>query len=351
MVGSLNDDDRPRHHQSPPSDGPGISINALHQSGAYDIIHIDEEDDEPQTKVSRKRDRPADGEAADTDSGTSEPQRRITFEEVYHNTRYTDDKNEIVKWPPRSNKYWIVPCRECGENWRRGFSLVAAGGHLKGKKHNLPCRDAKTVIEKLGIRVECSANEAAKNNAMFMEFVPKKPDSRKAKQKSHGTAAPALGVGQLMWSLEQDEDADYDSQPQPGGKGGDDDANDGQVIVTASTNSPDPNHPIQELPRDEVISEPALGQIYQCWWADKYKHKTGWYYVTRLPFGEYGWIGITGNLYQSTLCTRRAGVPPCYRTDPEGDGTILGWAAGFAGGEAQAMEREMPFLFLEPNGE
>lgn len=140
--------------------------------------------DVPPTKASRSRDRSLeDGDGDNTSAGSAnrspsgEPSRGelltdMTFDEVYHNTIYTDFKNIIVEWPKHSQQFYIVTCQVCRKNWGAA-PLRSAGAHLRSSAHEMPGRrDSEAVIRQLGIRVtRCNIQVAHKNNEEYLHLL------------------------------------------------------------------------------------------------------------------------------------------------------------------------------------
>lgn len=104
-----------------------------------------------------------------------------------------------------------------------------------------------------------------------------------------------------------------------------------------------------QLPSKEIIRDPAVGRLYQYPWVnsggDVLESEPVWYYVTRLPFGDYDEIGISGRLNGSPLCTQFK-VPSCCRVPPD-PRQPLTWAPGFEDGGPWVTRRKFPFLFLQ----
>ncbi|KAJ4417251.1 hypothetical protein N0V82_006284 [Gnomoniopsis sp. IMI 355080] len=102
-----------------------------------------------------------------------------------------------------------------------------------------------------------------------------------------------------------------------------------------------------QFPSNEIIVDPIVGQLYQCPWDDGEggSIKPVWYYVTRLPFGNYDEIGISGRLNGSPLCNQ-SNIPPCCRVSKDPHRPVT-WAPGFEKGGPWVTRRKFPFLFLE----
>lgn len=139
--------------------------------------------DVPPTEASQSRDWSLDDDDGDNTSAdianrspSGEPSRgglltEITFDEVYHDTIYTDFKNIIVEWPKHSQEFYIITCQVCRKNWG-ATPLRAAGAHLRSSAHEMPRRDSETVIRELGIRVtRCNIQVARKNNEEYLQLL------------------------------------------------------------------------------------------------------------------------------------------------------------------------------------
>lgn len=101
------------------------------------------------------------------------------------------------------------------------------------------------------------------------------------------------------------------------------------------------------IPSDKVIVDPVVGKVYQCLWndGDGDLENRVWYFATPLPFGDYGEIGISGNLIGSQLCDGGFFPSCCRRTSD--DQRPLTWAPGFEDGGSAVKRRKFPFLFLQ----
>lgn len=99
--------------------------------------------------------------------------------------------------------------------------------------------------------------------------------------------------------------------------------------------------------KKEMIWDPVIGEVYQCLWDgnDGGLIQPIWYYVTRLPFGNYDEIGVSGYLQNSLLCDK-ANLPSCCRK-PANDQGCVTWAPGFEDGGPYIFKRKLPFLFLQ----
>lgn len=101
-----------------------------------------------------------------------------------------------------------------------------------------------------------------------------------------------------------------------------------------------------QISSDNVIKEPVIGQVYQCLVDDSDGMGIPiWYYVTRLPFGDFGEIGISGHLAASQLCDIDT-FPSCCRRPTDDQGPVT-WAPGFENGGPWVKRRKIPFLFLQ----
>ncbi|KAJ4396326.1 hypothetical protein N0V93_000545 [Gnomoniopsis smithogilvyi] len=102
-----------------------------------------------------------------------------------------------------------------------------------------------------------------------------------------------------------------------------------------------------QLPSKEAIVDPVIGQLCQCPWddGDGDSIQPVWYYVTRLPFGDYNEIGISGHLRGSPLCDK-ANLPSCCKKPADGREPVT-WAPGYEDGGPWVTRRKYPFLFLQ----
>lgn len=97
----------------------------------------------------------------------------------------------------------------------------------------------------------------------------------------------------------------------------------------------------------KVIKDPAIGQVYQCIWndGDGLVEKRAWYFITRLPFGDFSEIGISGRLAASQLCDPD-NFPSCCRRPTDDQGSVK-WAPIFEDGGSAVKRRQVPCLFLQ----
>lgn len=171
----------------------------------------------------------------------------------------------------------------------------------------------------------------------------------------HAVTAQPPETGTLFTRNDQDQVVDLDDEEIPGYATSEDDQS---TISEWPSQTPSDDEDVDahnmevavddgHIPSDKVIVDPVIGKVYQCLWndGDGNLEKRVWYFATRLPFGDYGEIGISGNLIGSQLCDRGFFPSCCRRTSD--DQRPVAWAPGFEDGGSAVKRRKFPFLFLE----
>lgn len=273
----------------------------------------------------------------------------LPFTTVIHNTQHTPDKNEIVEWPAKSNKWYIVPCPRCERNWKAN-SLGAAHKHLQGLAHGKLKGTYDEVIQELGIKVlGCTRERARENNDAYEELLqagyePSNP-SRKRTGKSVGGAA----IGAIR-GAGGDEGPTYDEGdnwiPRPGG--GDEDVDDHNREVRKLGSLHKDLAKLHQSPPEEIIWDPVIGEVYQYPWEDRAlgdEAPVQWLYVTRLPL-NYEDIAASGYLLGSEMW-ELPNRPSCCTQVMDGQGrATFAWQEGFEKGGDRVRQRQVPLFFF-----
>lgn len=261
----------------------------------------------------------------------------VTFEKVYHNTLHTDDKRKIVEWPGRSNDYYTIsPCDICPGPRTWGYSTIkAACSHLKGSKHKSKTGTTTDIIRMFGIRVtNCTRKLQEKNNKAYKEALERAGFVPLHKL----TLAQKKAVMQnFNWEAVQ---SGADLAPYDGA--------DDQESIDSGEHTDEYSEGIEDIPPEQVITNPVPGEVYQVFWKDSEPNKTGWYFVTPLPmppkdFREVGMSSMC-SLFKFQYFSGGANIPKCYRKS----GPSYTWAEGFEDDGPRMTKRQIPILFLDP---
>ncbi|KAL2882593.1 hypothetical protein SGCOL_001795 [Colletotrichum sp. CLE4] len=269
--------------------------------------------------------RDADLKRARTDTPQSIAPRTITFAEVYQNGK-AEYKHNIVKF---EDVFYILRCDEHGVHFKQN-ALAAAAKHLHGASHGHQKKEHKLAVETIGFHVvDCTEELAAINNECVRLAFENgyKPLNQLHGPKSGGKRQSAANT---MAPVRHPSVSDSSFQAPPNSAGS------YQTKLDA--------RPLEEKQQRGVdhIMNPVPGDIYHAKWPRSNKL----YIVMILGWTSLKMCGWDGWLSDTQLCDKKI-RPTCYTYNDEGIG---GWAPGYGDGEPRELDRDVPVLWFEKNG-
>ncbi|OHE99655.1 hypothetical protein CORC01_05013 [Colletotrichum orchidophilum] len=267
----------------------------------------------------------ADPKRARTDTPHSIAPRTITFAEVYQNGK-AEYKHNIVKY---EDVFYILRCDEHGVHFKQN-ALAAAAKHLHGASHGHQKKEHKLAVETIGFHVvDCTEELAALNNeCVRLAFESGyKPLNQLHGPKSGGKRQSAVNA---MAPVRDPSVSDSSFQAPPNSAGS------YQTKLDART---------QEDKHQDVadyIMNPIPGDIYHAKWPRSNKL----YIVMILGWTSLKMCGWDGWLSDTQLCNKKI-RPTCYTYNEDGIG---GWAPGYRDGELRMLDRDVPVLWFEKQG-
>ncbi|KAK1624165.1 hypothetical protein BDP81DRAFT_111927 [Colletotrichum phormii] len=269
--------------------------------------------------------RDADPKRARTDTPQSIAPRTITFAEVYQNGK-AEYKHNIVKF---EDVFYILRCDEHGVHFKQN-ALAAAAKHLHGASHGHQKKEHKLAVETIGFHVvDCTEELAAVNNeCVRLAF----ENGYKPLNQLHGpkSGGKRQSAAHTMAPVRDPSVSDSSFQAPPNSAGS------YQTKLDAR-----PQEEKQQRGADHIMN-PIPGDIYHAKWPRSNKL----YIVMILGWTSLKMCGWDGWLSDTQLCDKKI-RPTCYTYNDEGIG---GWAPGYGDGEPRELDRDVPVLWFEKNG-
>lgn len=122
-------------------------------------------------------------------------QKTITYREVYENVKKegSQDKHFIIRFPRRSDKWYILRCDEHDMNFGE-FPFSSARNHLDSEAHGHIPRTSENSIAQLGVRVlDCNVRRAKRNNRAYRKalqggYMPKQCKKKRRRSRAAGVS-------------------------------------------------------------------------------------------------------------------------------------------------------------------
>ncbi|KAK1702435.1 hypothetical protein BDP67DRAFT_265322 [Colletotrichum lupini] len=269
--------------------------------------------------------RDADPKRARTDTPQSIAPRTITFAEVYQDGK-AEYKHNIVKF---EDVFYILRCDEHGVHFKQN-ALAAAAKHLHGASHGHQKKEHKLAVETIGFHVvDCTEELAAMNNeCVRLAF----ENGYKPLNQLHGpkSGGKRQSAAHTMAPVRDPSVSDSSFQATPNSAG--------PYQTKLESRSQEEK---QQRGGDHIMN-PIPGDIYHAKWPRSNKL----YIVMILGWTSLKMCGWDGWLSDTQLCDRKI-RPTCYTYNDEGIG---GWAPGYGDGEPRELDRDVPVLWFEKNG-
>lgn len=228
------------------------------------------------------------------------------------------DKNYIIEYPVKSNRWYIVRCLE--HNFSFGVHpLRSAAGHLHGGLHNEGAFKQDYALKKLGAHVlDCTSRRAKRCNLLYRQAVANGFRPKKGMTTGKGKSIPNSQGSVLSPIISQNNPTGFEMN-----------ASSSSITVQTAPS------PIKI--EFQGVTDPVVGHIYQC----VLDHK--WHLVVILPIGDWNDIGIDETLSGSGLAESRP-RPACY--DWGDDDAIVDWTHNFKNGGPKVKDRQFAAFFF-----
>lgn len=251
---------------------------------------------------------------------SQQPERTITFEEVYQNGN-AEYKHYIAEWPEHSKKWYIVKC----EQHRQHFTLnpiPGAARHLNSASHGFPDRNRHSAIKALGYRViDCDEIQVRMHNKIVEEafengYKPlgfRRPGNWKYQPKERLPMGVTESRAATFRSAQDKECTPEELPTESGQEGG--------------------------------ITHPKTFHIYYGKWRVNGRKNGEFYPVMILGWDDQEGSGLKDTYLHNTNLLEKSSQPPsCYKYDSK---KIIGWAPDYEDGGTKVWFRKFPVMFFD----